>query len=129
MFYFFALFTGFPMPSLMSCLCRIRLGTGPIFSDRTGPAGLSFSTGPDRPLPAGRNNLLKRQKNGKNRPVRILNFTGVKPVHFMHQLNTQHLQKTLFCFNFDEDIYCQTPIILEVSNSNSSYFSLPPFVC
>jgi hypothetical protein len=32
-----------------------RLGTGPIFSDRTGPAGLSFSTGPDRPLPAGLN--------------------------------------------------------------------------
>jgi len=34
---------------------RTRVGTGLISPDRTGPAGLAFSTGPDRPLPAGLN--------------------------------------------------------------------------
>ena len=45
-----------------------RLGTGRIFVDRTGPAGLAFSTGPDR-------------------PVEILDLTGKKPAGSNTELN------------------------------------------
>ncbi len=41
-----------------------RLGTGRIFVDRTGPAGLAFSTAPDRPV-----EIL--DLTGKNRPAQI----------------------------------------------------------
>jgi hypothetical protein len=61
-----------------------RVGTGLTFSDRTGPAGLTFSTGPDRPV---QTLDLTGKKPVKNRPVTILDFTGVRPVHFMHHLN------------------------------------------
>ncbi len=67
----------------------VRLETGPIFSDPTGLAGYQ----PVQTLD------LTGRKPIKNRSVTILEFTGVKPVHFMHQLNTQYFQETVFYFS------------------------------
>ncbi len=75
---------------------RIRVGTGPIFSDRTGPTGLAFSTGPDRPV---QTLDFTGRKPVKNRPVTIHDFTGVKLAHLMYELNSQHFRETMFYFS------------------------------
>jgi hypothetical protein len=58
-------------------LIKNILGTGRVFFDRTGPAGLAFSTGPDRPV--GTLDLTGK-KPAENRPVQLRNITGEKPV-------------------------------------------------
>jgi len=67
----------------------VRLGTGPSFSDPTRLAGY-------RPV---QNLDLTGRKPIKNRSVTILDFTDVKPVHFIHQLNTQYFRETAFYFS------------------------------
>ncbi len=58
-------------------MSQVILGTGRVFFDRTGLAGLAFSTGPDRPV--GTLNLTGK-KPAENRPVQLRNITGEKPV-------------------------------------------------
>ena len=69
----------------------IRLGTGQVFPDQTGPAGLTFSTGPDRPV-TGRSILVIRP--AKNRSVLWYNPTWHENIdvsfsrYRWHKLNT-----------------------------------------
>lgn len=70
---------------------RSRLGTGQAFPDRTGPAGLTFSTGPDRPV-TGRSIFVIGP--AKNRSVLWYNPTRHENINVSfsryrwHKLNT-----------------------------------------
>jgi hypothetical protein len=55
-------------------------------------------------------------------------LTGLKPAHFVRQLNNHWFPEIVFYFSLTM-IYTVTLIILDVSNRNSSYFRLSRFMC
>ena len=105
------------------------LGTGPIFADRTGPAGLTFATGPDRPV-TGRFNFLtrlgkNRQKTGRSK---FMPWPGKN--RWTHVLSKQlALSQINVLIQFYEDMQYQTYAILEAYNSNDFYMSLSRLIC